>query len=44
MLVIGDTAPNFTQNDFNSAHTGSPSFTLSDHAGKVILLAFIAYK
>jgi hypothetical protein len=44
MLVVGDTAPEFTQNDFNSAETGSTSFTLSDHAGKVIFLAIIAYQ
>jgi peroxiredoxin len=39
MLTIGDTAPDFSGND---VITGTP-FTLSDHSGKVILLAFISW-
>jgi peroxiredoxin len=37
MAGIGDSAPDFTGNDF--VH-GVP-FTLSDHAGKVLLLSFM---
>jgi peroxiredoxin len=36
MPGVGDTAPNFSKPDFISGGT----FTLSDHSGEVILLAF----
>jgi peroxiredoxin len=37
MPTIGDPAPNFTGNDF----INGGAFTLSDHAGKVIILSFV---
>jgi hypothetical protein len=40
MVSIGDTAPNFSETDVITGNT----FTLfPDHAGNVILLAFISY-
>ncbi len=36
---IGDAAPDFSGHDY----TNDRLFTLSDHAGKVIFLAFIGY-
>lgn len=44
MLAIGNIAPEFTQDDFNSANTGSSRFTLSDYSGKVVVLAIIGYQ
>ena len=40
MLGIGDTAPDFSGQDIVSGGT----FTLSDHFGKVIVLAFIGWR
>ena len=37
MPSIGDPAPDFTKHDFINDVT----FTLSDHAGEVILLSFV---
>ena len=37
MPSVGDPAPNFTGNDFINGGT----FTLSDHSGEVIVLAFV---
>ena len=38
MPGVGDAAPDFTGSDFINGGT----FTLSDHAGEVILLSFVA--
>jgi peroxiredoxin len=38
MPTIGDPAPDFTGDDFINAST----FTLSDHAGDIIVLGFLA--
>ncbi|GEM_PF-2896094 len=37
MATVGDTAPNFSGHDF----INNTTFTLSDHAGEVIVLAFV---
>ncbi len=39
MPGIGDDAPDFSGNDF----INDTPFTLSDHWGKVIILAFVAH-
>jgi hypothetical protein len=36
-MSVGDPAPNFSVHDFINGGT----FTLADHAGEVILLAFV---
>lgn len=39
MVQIGDNAPDFSGQDVISGNT----FTLSDHFGKVIVLAFVSW-
>lgn len=39
MPGVGDPAPNFSGNDF----INDAVFTLADHAGKVIVLAFVMH-